>query len=286
MFKVPGLTIFILLAIVATARAENAKKAAIENYAGDIMEPSFSLDGSILFFNNNKTGLPEKDIFWARRIDDHHFQFMGEVADVNSAYVDGTPVADLTGNFYFISNRAYSKHAPDTIYKGRFSSTTGKVSGVDLLRGLGGEFGFVDMDVGISGDGNALYISRGDFTRGAPPRSSRLIRAVKKKGAWHIDPKSDFYFKNINKDKMVYAAEVSRDELVIYYTKADFKKNTFLIMRAARKTKVEPFANPTAIYTRTGLIEGPAISHDGKLLYFHAQDRGSKDIGLYSIPLR
>jgi hypothetical protein len=275
-----------LLVLPVHAQAQEATKAVVENYTGDVMEPSFTPDGRVLLFNDNQTSSPEKDIFWARRLGNHRFKFMGRVADVNSMTVDGTPVVDVAGNFYFISMRDYARKKTDTIYHARFNGTNGKVTDVAVIPGLGGEFGYIDMDVEISGDGSALYISRGDFRKGAPPKSARLIRAVNKDGVWQIDPDSEAHFANINKDGMVYAAEPSRDELAVYYTKGNFKTKSFAIMKATRKSKTEAFENPEVVYAAEGLIEAPAVSYDGRLLYFHMQKPGDKVSSLYSIPLK
>jgi len=133
----------------------NPEAVEIEGYNGNAMEVFISRDGKLLFFNSDKsdTSATNKNIFYARRIDNTHFKFMGEVKGVNSDKVDGVPTMDAHGNFYFVSMAGYNRKSRfATVYSGRFGD--GQVTGIrqhpELSRNAPG---WVNMDVEISADG-------------------------------------------------------------------------------------------------------------------------------------
>ncbi len=150
----------------------NPQPVTIEGYSQDAMEPFISPDGNYLFFNNSNS-LPTTNLYYATRIDDVTFQFVGEIAGANGGPLTLTavPSMDINNTFYFISNRSYAQTF-STIYSGIFSN--GSLSNVALVPGVSKEkLGDVNFDQCISPDGNTLYFVDGVFTGGQQVRRRR-----------------------------------------------------------------------------------------------------------------
>ena len=109
----------------------------INGYADSAMEPSISRDGQFLFFNDSANN---KQIYYASRVDDITFDFVGPVGgNVNSASTNQqTPSLDSSNNFYFTSNRSYNPFAGnfETVFGGTFNPATGTVNGVTTITGI------------------------------------------------------------------------------------------------------------------------------------------------------
>jgi hypothetical protein len=99
----------------------NATPVTITGYAGDAMEPFISKDGQYLFFNNRNDPSINTDIYYAARVDDQTFTFLGPVVGVNSPALDAVASLDTLGNFYFVSTRSYAASL-STLYSGQLSS--------------------------------------------------------------------------------------------------------------------------------------------------------------------
>ena len=242
----------------------------IEGYDGDAMEPFLSRDGRYLFFNSSGGGDSGKDIFYAERLDDITFRFRGPVRGVNSDAVDGVPTMDRAGNFYFVSTRAYRPGHFATIYGGRFHD--GEVSDVrafpELARGV---FGWLNMDIEISADGRTLYATQTWFGDGAPPTKSHFFYARKVGDRFVPQADSDAIFEKINEVGIVYAATLSSDEREIVFTRLDRQAGVprLQTFRAERPDRTSPFSAPEVVTAITGIAEAPALSADGRLLYYH-----------------
>ncbi len=268
----------------------NPRTTEIEGYSGNAMEAFITRDGRTLFFNSEKSDDPatNKNIFYAKRIDDTRFKFMGEVKGVNSDTVDGVPSMDEHGNFYFVSMAGYNrKNRLATVYSGRFGN--GRVTGIRPHPELSlNKPGWVNMDVEISKDGNTLYATQTYFEFGKyafPTKSNFFVARLTKNGEFAIDPRSKDIFRNINSDDLEYGASISADELEIFFTRLTQKNGfRFASYRATRKSKGEPFSVPERITAITGFAEAPAISDDGKHLYFHKKHAGR--FGIYALERR
>jgi hypothetical protein len=261
----------------------NPKKVNIIGYNDNAMEAFISRDGRFLFFNNDKTDTPktDKNIYYARRIDDTSFEFMGEVKGVNSAKVDGVPTMDNNGNFYFVSAVHYSKkNGYAIVYSGKFND--GRVTDITPHPELSlNKYGWLNMDIEISADGSTLYATHTyfDFHSNSPPKESYFFVAYLKGNKFVIDERSDEIFRYINTNNQEYAASISTDELEILFTRLSqedgFTLNSY---RSTRKSKNEPFSVPTRIKSITGIAEAPALTNDGRLLYFHKKKAGRFNI--------
>ena len=108
----------------------NLQKVKIVDYKGDSLESAISKDGQYLFFNNGYQKPKETTIFYAKKIDDNTFQFLGEVEGIKEAgYYSLAREIDSNSNFYFSSDRIDGKTSK--IYRGVFKD--GKISEVAMV---------------------------------------------------------------------------------------------------------------------------------------------------------
>ncbi len=245
------------------------KVVTIKGYAGDAMEPFISRDGAYLFFNDDKTADKDKDMFWAKRIDDATFEFQGAIENVNSDAVDGVPSLDDHGRFFFISAKNYGLFNQTTVYSGMFKD--GAVENITPQDKLAlGWLGWLNMDIEISADGRTLYSTQTHF-EGSVPVESYFFYA-KKDGETFVPQKnSGEIFATLNKDKIVYAASISRDEREIFYTRL-LPGLVFQSLVAKRKDAQSAFGEPEVIGAITGFAEAPALSADETMLYYHKRN--------------
>ncbi|RMD90216.1 MAG: hypothetical protein D6807_02170, partial [Alphaproteobacteria bacterium] len=254
----------------ATGLFGDDRVVRIVGYEGDAMEPFVSRDGRYLFFNS-AGGPRSKDIFLAERIDDASFRFLGPLEGVNSDAVDGVPTMDRDGRFYFVSTRAYGPESLATVYGGRF--TGGRVVDIRPHPELAqGEFGWLNMDVEISADGNTLYATQTWFGDGAPPTRSRFFHARREGDRFIPQADSKAIFGALNGTGIVYAAALSADETEIFFTRlapAGKPGPRLATMRAVRPDRTAPFGPPEIVAAITGIAEAPTLGEGGRLLYYH-----------------
>jgi hypothetical protein len=185
---------------------------------------------------------------------------------VNSDVLDAAASLDRAGHFYFTTVRDYAR-TMNSVYTGDFD---GKA--VRNLHPAPGEIspkspGAINMDVGISPDGETLYISRAVIVPGAPaPKKSELLVARLNNGQFRIDPESERIMRNINTGGLEYAPAISADGRELYFTRASpFPR----IMVATRTSVSQPFGEPLALSALTGFVEAPTISLDTQEMFFH-----------------
>ena len=250
----------------------NPKKVSIVGNPYSAMEPFISRDGEILFFNSDKSDDPktEKNIYYATRINDYTFKFMGEVKGVNSNKVDGVPSMDIHNNFYFVSTIDYGKQNKfTTVYRGKFNN--GEVINIAPIPELSlKKLGWLNMDIEISADGNTLYSTQNLFDGDSWPKISYFFNAHLENGKFIVNADSENIFQHINSNDLEYAASISTNELEIFFTRLKFDtKPEFSSFYANRTDKNSAFSKPVKINAITGYSEAPAITNDGNLLYFH-----------------
>jgi hypothetical protein len=249
------------------------KRVTIRGYAGDAMEPQPTLDGRYLLFNNRNDPRINTDLFYARRVDDDTFDFVGPVGGVNSAALDAVPSVDRNGVFYFISTRSYDQTL-STVYRGHF--TQGIVTDVQPVKGIAARRrGELYFDAHVNAVGDALYLSSGVFTGGAAPESADLVIAERSGSAFTTVPGDTILFKNVNTpDALEYAAAVSANELELFFTRFDPARKKIAILRSTRTEPNVPFGPPARIASVDGFVEAPALSADKRSLYFHKNEGG------------
>lgn len=276
--------VLVILAAVAAAPPLRAEPVPVEGYDGSIMEPFVSRDGRYLFWNSDDSDR-QKDIYYAERLDDGRFLFRGPVQGVNTPHVDGTPSLGPDGTLYFISNRAYKPEAGEyrSVYRGRFEH--GVVTGVELVPGnLASELtspGWIMMGALISHDGNTLYLSKARFARrwfGLAITEADFSIAHRHGGEFRIDPGAGALLRRINtRQALEYAGTPSADRRLFYFTRTTRNwmglPSKTLLMRAGRATLDAAFGEPVVLRELSdGFVEAPALSPDGKDLYYHKKD--------------
>jgi len=250
-----------------------------------IMEPFITRDGQYLLFNNgnaahNTDGKKrDPDLHYAQRINDHTFQYLGEIRGANSSMVDGAPSLDRNNRLFFISPRVY-KEKLSTIHTGIFIN--GEATDVDLVSGdiFPSKPGWLNMDAEISADGKMLYYTVNQWnTNFNVPITSNLHVAQWVGGRFERLDGSEGIFRNINTKDLEYAPSLSADQLVLSFTRArlNIKDGKFLgitsrILVANRQSLNEPFDEPLWIRAITGFVEGSTIAPDKKILYYHKKE--------------
>jgi hypothetical protein len=251
------------------AAFSNPQPVTILGYTQDAMEPFISRDGNFLFFNNSNNPSVDTNLFWASRVDDVTFQFQGEIGGANSNALDAVTSMDVANNFYFISTRSYPSTL-STVYVGVFAggalNRLGIVPGVSAMR-----LGTIDFDEEISADGNTLYFTEGRFSGRPIPDSSTVMIAHRSGASFVRDEDSKKIFRSINSHgKLNYAADISADELELFFTRVSDKTPEIFV--ATRPNTTKPFSKPAKLDAITGFVEAPSISPDGKSLYFHKRN--------------
>ena len=248
---------------------------AIFGYDGSAMEPFIAPDGRYLFFNNENDPRVNTNLHFAARTGKLTFRYLGELPGVNSPVLDAVPSVDAAGHFYFTSVRDYGR-TMNSLFTGTFNGK--EVTNVGPVPGdISPETpGTINMDAGISPDGQTLYISRAVFVPGAPaPKNSELIVARLKDGVFSVDPDGARVMQKINTGALEYAPAVSADGLELYYTRAslvmkgDRPEPSVRIMAATRASATEPFGEPRVLSALSGFVEAPTISLDRKEMFYH-----------------
>ncbi len=246
----------------------------------DAMEPFISPDGNYLFFNNKNDGVNTK-LFYATKINDSTFTFVGELIGTNQTtqpHLDAVADMDSSGNFYWTSTRNYPNEL-DNLFYGTFNS--GVVSNTGRLQG---DFNlntpsWLIMDHGISIDGQFLYYNNAKFdsTNCLGPCETTIGIAQKiNSTTFNILDNSDTILQNINDPNYIYYAPcISSNNLELYYTrylKGTITENTiFEICVAVRNTATSKFSIPRVLLSESisNLVEAPTLTTDMKIIYYH-----------------
>ena len=276
-------TVLLLATLAPAARADEFSRprpVVILNYTGTAMEPFISKDGQHLFFNNSNAPGSFTDIYFARRMTDGVFLFLGRLPGVNAPppALDGVPSMDAFGVFYFISTRSYDTTL-QTLHAGIFDGSA--VSGVTLVPGdvARGEAGWLTMDAEISADGQSLYFADAFFSGGSIPALSDLALATRQgEGNFVRAPDSATMLQGVNTSDLEYAPSISGDGLELFFTRYSFATTKTAILRARRGSTAEPFGTPEALTSIKGFVEAPSLSADGRTLFFHKKVGGKYSI--------
>ncbi len=258
------------------ASYQNPQPVTIRGYDGDAMEPFISRDGRYLFFNNSNDPSVDTNLFWARRVDDLTFGFLGEIAGVNSPALDAVASMDKGGVFYFVSTRDYARTF-SVLFRGLFSE--GTVAAVGPVVGIArGKPPFVNFDAEISADGTTLYYVDGKInpSRGLPEAADILV--AHRSGTGFVpDPDAEMIMTEVNSDALEYAPATSADGLILYFTRlrrlAGLVPIHVGIYVATRGRVGTPFGRPVQIRAAAGFVEAPTVAPDGSL-YYHQKDSG------------
>jgi Tol biopolymer transport system component len=253
----------------------NLTLVSITGYVGDAMEPFISKDGQTLFFNSRNDPTVNTDLYYASRVDDRTFTFIGPVPDVNSPQLDAVASLDTLGNFYFVSTRSYATTL-STIYSGQFSGAA--VSNIGLVPGISlQKAGMVNFDAEISADGQTLWFDDGQYSSSGVLQAASIVVANRQGGTFVRQANSATLLAAINSSGLNYAPSISVDGLELFFTRLDSTTSgaSPAIYRAARSDASSAFGAPELVSAATGFVEAPSLSADGHLLYFHKMVNGT-----------
>lgn len=247
---------------------------AIRGYQGDAMEPFITKDGRYLLFNNRNDPKIDTKLLFAERVDDLTFDYRGELEGANTSALEGVPSVDRHGNLFFVSTRSYAETL-STIYRGRFGQ--GRVSGIELVAGISlRQRGMVTFDAEVSADGSTLFVADGRFAGGHVPETADIDIAVRDGAGFRRLPGARDLLRNVNTAALEYAPAVSGDLLELFFTRLEGSGRSprSAILRASRPSAAAPFGLPQRLASITGFVEAPALSGDGRSLYYHRLDGG------------
>jgi len=255
----------------------------------DAMEPFISADGNNLFFNNVNNGINTK-LFYATKVTDATFTFVGEVNGANqvtSPQLDAVADMDNNGNFYWTSTRDYPAEL-NNLFHGSFSN--GNVTNISRVQG---NFnmntpGWLVMDHGISLDGQFLYFNNARFDDQnclGPCETTLGIAQKVNNTTFNTLPNSTIILQNINDSNYIYYAPcISSDNLELYYTrylKDNITANTnFEICVAIRENSISSFSIPKVLFSSpiANLIEAPTLTTNKNIMYYHKKTTDSHKI--------
>jgi Tol biopolymer transport system component len=253
----------------------NPTAVVITGYSGDAMEPFISKDGQYLFFNNRNDPSINTDLFYASRIDDQTFTYLGPVPNLNSPQLDAVASLDTLGNFYFVSTRSYATTL-STIYSGQFSGSS--VANIALVPGISMQkAGYVNFDAEISADGQTLWFDDGQYTSSGVLQSASIVIANRQSTSFARQDNSATLLATVNSSGLNYAPSISVDGLELFFTRVDSTTSgaSPVIYRATRTDSNSAFGEPGVVAAATGFVEAPSLSADGHLLYFHKMVNGT-----------
>lgn len=266
----------------------------IQGYNQSAMEPKVAADGGVLFWNDKPAGGDTlMNIHYAVKQADQSWLYIGTVpGTVDNSSLDGVPAIDASLNFYFISTRNYAANQ-QTIFSGLLSVlgvnslAVGSVAAADAAI-KNTQAGYLDMDLDVSWDGTLMVVSRALFAGNPYPEKSelKLFNVASRQASIHAT--SDQLLSNVNSSLCrTYAGTLSDDKKELFFTVIPFNSiagSDFRILVAKRNTTSDAFGKPQVISGITGsYIEGPALTQDGRKLFFHKFDSAAGRFKIYQV---
>lgn len=260
------------------------KNVTITGLSFDAMEPCLSPDENYLFFNSLNGG--NKSIYYATRVNDTVFTYVGEVGGVNQTtaqHIDAAPSLDSADNFIWISTRNYPANM-DNLHHGKFNS--GNVPAIGRIHGNFYIYspGWVIMDQTTSYDGKYLYYNNAYFNNCSVPCEAKIGIAQKlNDSTYYKISNTDTILKNVNDTScLVYAPFLTKDGLELYYTRMVKGSFNTEICVSVRNTPADTFSAPLVIYSDFPNSPEAATLDTGKQkMYYH-----KKIGGIYKIVMR
>ncbi len=260
-------------------------KVTITGLTFDAMEPFISLDGNTLFFNSLNSG-GNTNLHYATKVNDTTFNYVGLVGgtyDPLPDHLDAVASLDSLNNFFWVSLRGYPTPMENLhrgVYAGGTVSNITRVYGNFNVYTFNHPFGWLIMDAAISYQGDKLYYCNANFdflntTCIGIPCAARIGVAQKvNDSTYNKLPNTDNIFSNVNDTNyLVYAPQVTKDGLELYYTRLLKGSFNTEICVSVRNTVIDTFSLPLIIHSNNGFApEAPTITTDKQKLYYHQRD--------------
>ena len=264
-------------------------KVTVNGLSFDVMEPFISIDGNTLFFNSINSA-DTTNLYYASKINDSTFNYMGVVngtLDQSPDHLDAVPSMDSLSNFFWTSLRDFPSQT-ETIHRGVYSA--GNVTDISKVYGSFNIYqpGWLVFDAAVNFNGEKLYYSNAFFNTndcGPVPCIAKLGVAEKVNDTtFDKHTGSELIFSNINDTNyIVYAPQVSKDELEMYFTRLLKGSNNTEICVAVRNAVGDVFSVPSVIYSNQGFTpEAATPTSDQQKIYYHQRNIN----GVYEIYLR
>jgi len=266
----------------------NEIPVTINNYSLDAMEPFISADGNAIFFNSLNDG-NTTSLYYAAKVNDSTFNFAGAVPVVNQTVtprLDAVPSVDTSNNFYWVSTRDYPGNF-DNLHRIRFLqvgyTNFGRVYGNIYIYSPG----WIIMDAAINYSGNTLIYCNAFFNScpfGLPCKSALALAQKNNDSTFTKWLNSGSLLSNVNDtaNYIIYAPQLSKDELELYYTRALKNIPQTEICVSVRSNANSAFGLPYVLIPMSSTApEGPTITTDKSKLYYH-----KKSGGFYKLFLR
>ena len=272
------------------------KKVTINGLTFDAMEPFISPDGNTLFFNSLNSG-GNTNLYYATKVNDTTFTYVGLVGgayDSSPDHLDAVASQDSLNNFFWTSLRGYPSPM-ENLHRGIYSG--GSISGITRVYGdfniyeFNYPFGWLIMDAAINYQGNLLYScnAKFDFSNttcvGVPCESKIGVAQKINDSTFNKLANSDAIFSNINDtvNYLVYAPQVTKDGLELYYTRLQKGTYNTEICISVRNSITDAFSLPEVIHSNLGFLpEAATVSTNKQIIYYHQKD----GTGMYQIYLR
>lgn len=263
-------------------------KVTVTGLAFDAMEPFISLDGNTMFFNSLNSG-GNTNLYYASKVNDSTFTYIGLVGgcyDPSPGHLDGVASLDSLNNFFWVSLRNYPT-VFDNLHRGVYSA--GNVSAITRVHGDFNIYtpGWLVMDAAINYQSDLLYYCNAFFNSCAfgMPCQARLGVAQKvNDSTFNKLINTDALFANINDTNyIVYAPQVTKDGLEIYYTRILKSTINSEICVSVRNAVTDPFSLPAVIHSNLGSVpEAATPTTDKQKIYYHQKD----GTGIFHLYLR
>lgn len=251
----------------------------------DAMEPFVSPDGNYLFFNSLNNGTTTT-IYYATKVNDSTFTFAGRLSGANllsTPHLDAVSSLDSANRFFWVTTRNYGFNYYN-LFHGVFTGSsvidTGRVYGNIYIKSPG----WIIMDAAINYTGNLIYYANAFFNGcpGLPCISQLGIGQKVNDSTYNKTATSDaeLYYVN-DTGYLVYAENVTRDGLELYYTRIKKSTTQTELCVSVRSSITDTFSLPSVIYTSPVYItEAATLTTDKTRLYYHKKGSGNFKIFL------
>lgn len=257
-------------------------KVFISGYAGDAMEPFLSPDGTTLFFNSLNDGVQTR-LYYATRVDDSTFTYIGEVNganEPNNPQLNAVPSLDTTGNFVWVSMRDYPSQF-DNLHRADY--TNGNCTSVNRVHGSFYIYqpGYIVMDAALTYDGSQLFYCNAFFDTCVVPCAASLgIAAKVNDSTFNTIANSSALLQNVNDPAYcVYAPQLSADGLELYFTRYAVGVFNTEICVSVRTSPTDTFSVPVVLVSEfPNTPEAATLNNSASLMYYHKKTNGTYTI--------